>query len=270
MREYTKQQAKPTQKGQNGVRNMTIESAALSPEEIRRRVADYEWYHTINLGHGIITPGQYDLAQVVEHYGLPARLDGRSVLDVGPGHGFFAFEFERRGAKVATAELPNWIDHDASPALREADSKGPPADEYHRGAFGFAIQARGSRIERLFCNIYDLTPERVGVFDLVFCASVLLHLTDPLGALYGLRRVCGREAIICTAIDTHEHVQQEAYALFVGTADGHAFWFPTMTCLERMVLAAGFSRVERVSTFPLQSADGRFDTPHGTLRAFVD
>ena len=177
---------------------MTIDSAALSPEEIRRRVADYEWYHTINLGHGIITPGQYDLAQVVEHYGLPARLDGQSVLDVGPAHGFFAFEFERRGAKVATTELPNWIDHDASPALREADSKGPPADEYHRGAFGFAIQARGSRIERHFCNIYDLTPQRVGVFDLVFCASVLLHLTDPLRALYGLRRVCGREAIICT------------------------------------------------------------------------
>ncbi len=43
-----------------------------------------------------------------------------------------------------------------------------------------------------------------------------------------------------------------------------------MTCLEQMALAAGFARVERVSTFALRSADGKFDTPHGTIRAFVD
>jgi hypothetical protein len=42
-----------------------------------------------------------------------------------------------------------------------------------------------------------------------------------------------------------------------------------MTCLEQMVLAAGFSGVERVSTFHLISTDGQFDTPHGTVRALV-
>ena len=176
------------------------------------------------------------------------------------------------GAKVATAELPNWIDHDASPALREVrTSKGPPADEYHRGAFGFAIQARGSRIERLFCNIYDLTPERVGVFDLVFCASVLLHLTDPLArALRHPRRVCGREAIICTG---HRHARaRSARGIRALRRDGRrpCLLVPDHDLSRADGVAAGFSRVERVSTFPLQSADGRFDTPHGTLRAFVD
>jgi hypothetical protein len=62
----------------------------------------------------------------------------------------------------------------------------------------------------------------------------------------------------------------QARALFLGTPDGQAFWFPTMTCLEKMALAAGFTRVERVSTFTLTSVDGRFQTPHGTIRAFVD
>jgi hypothetical protein len=42
-----------------------------------------------------------------------------------------------------------------------------------------------------------------------------------------------------------------------------------MTCLERMAIAAGFRRVERVSTFRLKSRDGTFNTPHGTIRAFV-
>jgi tRNA (mo5U34)-methyltransferase len=251
---------------------MSLETPRLSPEEIRRRVHDYEWYHRIDLGHGIITPGQYDLQPLIEHYGIPQFLDGRSVLDVGPGHGFFAFEFERRGARrVATAELPSWAEHDASPILREEFERSPAStDEYHRGAFGFAIEARGSRVERHFCSVYDLSPGSVGTFDLVFCASVLLHLTDPLRALFGIRRVCLDQAIICTAIDTHAHVADEARALFVGTPKGQAFWFPTMTCIERMLLAAGFARVERVSTFGLCSVDREFETPHGTVRAFIE
>jgi len=251
---------------------MSIDSSALTPEEIRRRAAEFEWYHTIDLGHGIKTPGQYDLAPLLRHYGLPASLDGMSVLDVGPGHGFFAFEFEQRGAsKVATAELPTWSDHDASPVLQaEFERVTVSVDHYHRGALGFAIEARGSQVERKFCNVYDLTPERVGSYDVVFCASVLLHLSDPLRALYGIRRVCRRQAIICTGIDTHPQLAGQPFALFLGTANGQAFWFPTMKCLETMALAAGFTRVEPVSTFSLRSTDGQFDTPHGTIRAFVD
>ena len=242
----------------------------MSPDEIRRRLAEYEWYHAVDLGHGILTPGQYDMAPLLEHYGLPEALAGKSVLDIGPGHGYFAFEFERRGAAVATAELPNWDEHDAGPQLQEefAGYSKPPVS-YHRGAFGFAIEARRSRVQRHFCNVYDLTPERVGTYDLVFCASVLLHLTDPLRALFAIRKVCRDQAIICTGIDTAVHVQAEARALFVGSAGGQAFWLPTTACLERMVLAAGFARIENVSTFRLKSTDGLFDTPHTTLRAFV-
>jgi tRNA (mo5U34)-methyltransferase len=250
---------------------MTIDTSTLSPEEIRRRMAEFEWYHRIDLGHGIFTPGVYDLEPMLEHYGIPDSLEGRTVLDVGPGHGFFAFEFERRGAAaVVTAELPDWSQHDAHPEVSAAQHAAPEdLAAYHRGAFGFALQARRSSVERKFCNIYDLTPERVGTFDVVFCASVLLHLTDPLRALYAIRRVCRGEAIICTGIDTHLLVAQQSRALFVGTPNGHAFWLPTMTCLEQMALAAGFVTIERVSTFRLRSIDGRYETPHGTIRARI-
>jgi tRNA (mo5U34)-methyltransferase len=252
---------------------VSIDSLGSSAEEIRRRAAEFEWYHTLDLGDGIVTAGVYDLGPFLHHYGIPASLEGRTVLDVGPGHGYFAFEFERRrAAKVTTIELPNWADHDASPVLRTwFDQVGESPDKYpyHRGAFGFAIDVRRSRIERRFCNIYDLSAEREGTYDLVFCASVLLHLTDPLRALYGLRRVCRGEAIICTGIDDDPSVASQPRALFQGTAEGQAFWFPTMTCLEQMARAAGFARVERVSTFMLTTVDGKFNTPHGTIRAFV-
>ena len=224
------------------------------------------------MADGITTPGQYDLEPLLQHYGLPESLEGKSVLDVGPGHGFFAFEFERRGAaKVATAELPSWAEHDASPELQECLRPRPGIGGRTTIAarWGSPSRPAGSRVERQFCNVYDLTPERVGAYDLVFCASVLLHLTDPLRAMYGIRRVCRDQAIICTGIDTHLHVMNQSRALFIGTATGQAFWLPTMTCLEQMALAAGFARVERVSTFALQQRGRQFDTPHGTLRAFV-
>ena len=207
---------------------------------------------------------------MLPHYGLPDDMAGLSVLDIGPAHGFFAFEFERRGAMVTTAELPSWSEHDVGPSLQsQFDGFGDRPVAYHRGAFGFAIEARRSRVNRLFCNVYDLTPERVGMHDLVFCASVLLHLTDPLRALLAIRRVCRHEAIICTGIDIAEHVLNEPRALFIGQPDGQAFWLPTVVCLEQMVRAAGFPRHEQVSTFHLKSLDGLFDTPHGTVRAYV-
>jgi tRNA (mo5U34)-methyltransferase len=242
-----------------------------NPDDIRQRVSEYSWYHRLDLGNGIVTPGIFDLRPLLPHYGIPASLAGLSVLDVGPGHGFFAFEFEQRGAaKVVTAELPNWIDHDASPKMAQvARDVGERGDAYHRGALEFAIEARQSKVERRFCSVYDLTPERVGMFDLVFCASVLLHLTDPLRALFAIRRVCRDQAIICTAIDTTAHRTHEMFARFVGTPDGHAFWFPTMGCLRQMLTVAGFARVERFSTFQLQTIDKKWDIPHGTFRAFV-
>ena len=253
---------------------MSIDRAspvALTPDEVRRRVGEFEWYHRIDLGHGIVTPGQFDLAPLLPHYGIPASLEGMSVLDVGPGHGFFAFEFERRRARrLVTSELPDWTEHDSSPhdkaALPSAREHG---DAYHRGAFGFAIQARGSRLERRFCNIYDLSPEGVGTFDLVFCASVLLHLTDPLRALYALRRVCAGQAIISTAVEWRWPLTSMALARFVARPGGHVFWLPTPKCLMRMAIAAGFARCERVSAFRLRSSDGAFDVPHATVRAFV-
>jgi tRNA (mo5U34)-methyltransferase len=249
---------------------MSTETTGLTPDEIRRRAAEYEWYHTLDLGDGIVARGQYDLQPILRQYGIPDDLAGKTVLDVGPGHGFFAFELERRGATVTTTELPNWAEHDASPALQQEFARvGDLPEAYHRGAFGFAIQARRSQLTRCFCNVYDLTPERIGTYDLVFCASVLLHLTDPLRALFAMRKVCRDQAIICTGIDSTVAVQGQSRALFVGEVNGQAFWLPTVACLERMVLAAGFARVEHVATFRLKSVDGKFDTPHTTLRAFV-
>ncbi len=65
---------------------MTIDSAALSPEEIRRRVSDYEWYHTIDLGprhrHARpVRPG----AKSSSTTACPRRSTGDRCSTSGPG-----------------------------------------------------------------------------------------------------------------------------------------------------------------------------------------
>lgn len=79
-------------------------------ETLRHRVAGIEaWYHRIDLGDGVETPGHFRMSDYLGAYHLPERLDGMRVLDVGASTGFFAYEFERRGAaEVVAIELPTW------------------------------------------------------------------------------------------------------------------------------------------------------------------
>src|SRR5712692_3071912 len=76
---------------------------------LRREVDSIAWYHRIDLGHGIVTPGMYDPGAVLDRIGIPERLDGRSVLDIGAYDGFFSFEAERRGAsRVLATDSYEW------------------------------------------------------------------------------------------------------------------------------------------------------------------
>lgn len=247
----------------------------MDTAEKQRRVGDYAWYHTVDLDDGVITPGQYDLRPLLPHYGLPDDLTGKTVLDVGPAHGFFAFELERRGAKrIVTAELARWSAHDGSSVLKEQFERSDidhSNEEYLHGALDFAIAARGSSVEQQYCNVYGLSPDTIGRFDLVFCGSMLIHITDPLRALYAIRSVTVEQAIIATTIDPDRRGRWggRPRARFVGRAEGQTFWEPNVACLEQWALAAGFGSVELVSKFRLQSVDGRFDEPHATVRALV-
>src|SRR5436190_1863508 len=53
--------------------------------------------------------------------------------------------------------------------------------------FEIAREALGSRVERVVASVYDLSPQRLGKFDVVVCGSLLLHLRDPVGALGAIR-----------------------------------------------------------------------------------
>lgn len=211
------------------------------------------WYHTMELGPGHATPGYFDLRPVVERMPWP-DVRGKRCLDVGTYDGYLAFELERRGAaEVVALDIPNHDDWDWPPDVRAQDGEelaklaGP-----EKGAgFRTAREALGSRVEKLDMSVYDLSPERVGTFDVVVCGSLLLHLRDPLRALEGIRAVCDDLFLSSEEVDLRLSVAhpRRALARLNGSGAQLQWWVPNVAGHRRMVYAAGFDVVRQTAPY---------------------
>jgi tRNA (mo5U34)-methyltransferase len=144
-------------------------SQVSSREDLQRRVDEIAWFHQIDLGNGLVTPGLDKSADKLKALQLPA-LAGRSVLDIGANDGFFSFAAERAGAeRVVAVDSFSWT--------------GEPPSIQTKAGFDLAHEVLSSRVEAHQSDIYDLTPESVGTFDVVMLLGVLYHVRDPLLAL---------------------------------------------------------------------------------------
>lgn len=220
------------------------------------------WYHTIDLGNGLIPEAVYDLRAVVDHYGIPESLEGMHVLDVGTGDGFFAFEMERRGAeRVVAVDLARLGDCDWLPARRAEIGAAAAENQDWPKHFRLAKAMRKSSVEYRHANIYDLSPYNLGTFDLVFCGSLLLHLQHPLKALHAIRSVTRTMAVIETSLDAKLEARPELVERAVvgfGPPDreprhgeNNVFWQFTSGALVKMLEFAGFRDVRIAGVFKL-------------------
>ncbi|MFL5845924.1 MAG: class I SAM-dependent methyltransferase [Solirubrobacteraceae bacterium] len=236
--------------------------------DLQQRVDAMSWYHTLDLGDGVITKGWFDLRDHVASYGLPERMDGLRVLDIGTWDGFWAFEMERRGAEVVALDVDHEADYDWPPRRRPAELKA-----LDRGAgFRLAKEALGSRAERVVCNIYEATPERLGgTFDLVFCGAVLLHLRDQLLALERLAGLCRGRFVFADEYDRASSLLPFSVSRYRADRDSAVvFWLPSRRTWRRMAWTAGFEDVSEHGRFTvtLVSPDGRKRRiPHVAIHA---
>lgn len=244
---------------------MTSLSPLKPGQDLEELVKSVEWYHTVDLGNGLVTPGFFDHRPYLSYYRIPDDLSGKTVLDIGAASGFFSFEFERRGAQVTATDLPKWFDHDFSPVYR-ADQTDQGAEVYLHEPFEIARKALGSKVSRKLINIYDISPETMGMFDIVFCGSVLLHLTDPIKALWNIASVTKDKAIIATVIAAEQ--ADRPLAEFIGYKRGDVWWLPTRTTLELIAVSAGFTGIEWVSDFTLFPQNSPAGHYHGVLHAY--
>jgi tRNA (mo5U34)-methyltransferase len=203
----------------------------LELDVLRERVNSRNWFHRIDLGQGIVTPGIDDSPRKLRHVDMPADLTGWNVIDVGAFDGFFSFEAERRGAaRVLATDHFVW------------NLPGMPT----RQGFDLAHEALGSRVESREIAVEDLSPDTVGVFDLVLFLGVLYHSQDPLRYLRNMRAICTRQLIVETHVDALDY-PRPAMVFYPGATlnhDASNFWGPNPAAVVEMLKEVGFSRVD--------------------------
>ncbi len=238
-------------------------------EELLCRIERVDWYHTFDFGHGIRTPGAFDHSPILDQYKLPARFDGKRVLDVATFDGFWAFEFEKRGAReVVALDLDGPKDLDWPPKRLAAATDAEKAVRFGAG-FAIAKEQFRSSVNRVVCNVYDLRPELFGMFDVVHSGDLLLHLNSPIKALQNMARVCTDYALVSDVyFPDLDYVGSRPLLEYMGGRDAPTWWKIGFRALQEMILDAGFSRVEVLSTFSYgyRALPGRMQ--HAVFKAY--
>jgi tRNA (mo5U34)-methyltransferase len=223
-----------------------------APSDIRARADAIRWYHTIDLGHGVITHGVDNTPERLARLQLPSTFAGKSVLDVGAWDGFFSFEAERRGAARVVA-----TDYYAWHGLGWDTGQG-------KAGFELARTVLGSKVQDIAVDVLDLSPERVGgVFDVVFFLGVLYHLPNPLLALERIASVASGLLVVETVVDM-VGLNRPAAAFYPGTelrGDPTNWWGPNHAAVAGMLTTVGFARVDVITPAP--------SAPYRAARAVV-
>lgn len=157
---------------------MVARNPIVDVDEARRLIAAHgRWWHEMELLPGVVTPGDDSNRMklpILDGLGLPPSMEGLRALDIGCSDGYFSFEMEHRGADVVAIDF---------------------VPETYSG-FATAREILGSNVEYRMDNVYNLAPERYGIFDVVLFMGVLYHLRKPLAALDSIRSVMKAGALL--------------------------------------------------------------------------
>ena len=220
--------------------------SGMDKETIREKIREVPfWWHYIELGHGVVTPGHQGgvnnpegTRNVLRRLNLPEDLLSKTILDIGAWDGFFSFEAEKRNACRVVA-IDNFY-------RLEKEGK-----NLERSQFGFKVakEILGSNVEYKEMDVLDLCPESIGAFDIVLFLGVLYHVKYPLLALERVASVT-KEMMI---LESHcvDIMAKKPVAVFYPNnelnGDPTSWWGLNQTCMEIMVRIAGFRTVKCVS-----------------------
>jgi tRNA (mo5U34)-methyltransferase len=231
-----------------------VHEASTPP--LAERVARVDWYHTLELPGGILTPGSFETGEQLARVPFPRSLAGKRCLDVATADGFWAFEMERRGAEEVIAID---IRHERLDWPGDAAAKARAGDGLARSRSGFELahEVLGSRVHWQEHSVYELDPAVLGEFDFVFAGSVLIHLRDPVAALAAILRVLRGELLSFDAISaplTFAHPRRPV-AQFNGR-EWPLWWVPNLQAYRDLFPAAGLDVLAAGSPFFVKRGRG--------------
>jgi tRNA (mo5U34)-methyltransferase len=206
-----------------------LEGAA---RELFERAKAYYWFHSIDLGNGVVTTGSKSVellrAEANAIFGL-LDLRGKSVLDIGAWNGNFSFEAKRRqAARVLATDHHCWTQ-----------------EVQGRDTFHLAKEVLKLEIDELDIDVPELTPERVGQFDVVLFLGVFYHLMDPIQALKNVAALTRDVAVVESHLDLAD-VERPAMVFYPGAElnnDPTNWWGPNRQCVEALLRLVGFARI---------------------------
>jgi tRNA (mo5U34)-methyltransferase len=158
-------------------------------EALRQKINALPWFHQIDFGDGLLSPGakKIDLLRAEAEIYFDEPLQRLTFLDIGCWDGFNSFEASRRGAQRMLA-----TDHFV---------RTDPKNIGSRESFELGRKYLAPNVEVLDIDIPELTPERIGTFDIVLFCGVFYHLRNPFLALEQIARLVKRTLIVETHLD---------------------------------------------------------------------
>ncbi len=146
-------------------------------EDIKREIKKYTFYHRIKVKDGIYTrenENDYFSHRILFKYIDDIDLKNKRVLDIGCRDGIFSFYAEKKGAKEIIA-----IDNNLS-----------------KGSLNFLIPFFKSKVKMYEKNLYEISEEEFGKFDVIFFFGVLYHLREPISAIRKLSEVLNENGLM--------------------------------------------------------------------------
>lgn len=190
------------------------------------------WYHRINLGGGVFTPGTRNQEIVFNLYRkhLPDDLTGMTVLDLGANACGLSVEFAKRGAMVTA------IEHGAEYAKQ--------------GAYVLERLGLSDKVQIQQMDLFDILD--LGKFDIVAYVGLSYHVRHPQLALDMLGHVCTGRLLASTQVVAGDKLMMTNRARHNRKrARGELYgWEPTEEMFLDMIAHAGFRNVELVSSEP--------------------
>ncbi len=229
------------------------------------------WWHSIDLGHGVITSGAKTpktLENELSLLQLP-DLKNKTVLDIGAYDGFYSFQTEKMGAARVVAldhfvwsmDMPAHIQYwkdckesGAVPVQAELSPHWNPDELPGKRAYDTAHKALNSKVETVVSDFMTMNTSELGTFDVVLYMGVLYHMENPLSALKRLASVTKGLAVIEThavIVPGYEHLEIcEFYSANQLNGDVSNWWGFNCKALEGMCRAAGFNHVKVIGGYP--------------------
>jgi tRNA (mo5U34)-methyltransferase len=204
-------------------------------DDLATEISRYYWWHSIDLGTGIVTPGQKTPEQHVEechNYFDAIDLCGKSVLDIGAWNGFYSFEAKRRGAsRVVATDCFTW----SHPIFQG------------RKSFEFARAALDMDVQAIEIDVAEMTADKLGSFDVVLFLGVLYHLPNPIDGLQRVAALANELLVVETMLDFQD-IGRPAMAYYHDNDPkndlSNFWWAPNVACLVTLLRGHGFPVID--------------------------